>query len=208
MIPTLKVHGLMVAFTTPQAVLEATRRAREAGYREMDAYSPYPVEGLAAELGMRRSRIPSVVLIGGIVGAGVGYFIQYYAMAVDYPLNVGGRPYHSWPAYITVAFEMTILVAALAAFLSMIILNALPHPNHSVFNVPEFVRASQDRFFLCIEAEDPQFDMDETSRFLASLNPTGNVIVVPVAPEAEEEPEEGADANTDEPRVEVALGHA
>lgn len=206
--PSFKVHGLMVAFTTPQAVLNATRRAREAGYTEMDAYSPYPVEGLATELGMRRSRIPSVVLISGLIGAGVGYFIQYYAMAVDYPLNSGGRPYHSWPAFMTVAFEMTILVAALAAFLSMIILNALPHPNHSVFNVPEFARASQDRFFLCIEAEDPQFDMSGTSQFLANLNPVGNVIVVPVAPEAEEEPEEGAGIAADELRVEVVVGHA
>jgi hypothetical protein len=200
----IKVHGLMVEFTTPQAVLEATRRARHEGYIEMDAYSPYPVEGLAAELGMRHSRIPSVVLLGGLVGAGVGFFMQYYAMAVNYPINSGGRPYNSWPAYMIVAFEMLILIASLAAFLCMVLLNELPHPNHSVFNVPEFARASQDRFFLCIEAEDPRFDMTGTSDFLASLNPLGKVIVVPVAPEAEEEPEPDM-SKEPEPHIEVTV---
>lgn len=188
-----QLHGLMVQFLTPEAVLLATRRTRQAGYREFDAYTPYTVEGLAAELGMRRSRIPSIVLIGGIVGAGTGFFMQYYTMAVDYPLNSGGRPLFSWPAFIPITFEMLILVAALAAFLSMILLNGLPHPNHPVFNVPEFARASQDRFFLCIEATDPQFDLEATAKFLSDLNPEGDVIAVPIAPEAIEEPasEEG-----------------
>jgi Alternative complex III, ActD subunit len=198
------IHGLMIEFLTPDAVLAATRRARQAGYREMDAYSPYTVEGLAAELGMRKSRIPSVVFIGALVGAAAGFFMQYYALAVDYPVNTGGRPYNSWPAFIPITFELMVLVGALCAFMSMVLLNELPHPNHPVFNVPEFARASQDRFFLCIEADDPLFDVRTTAEFLAGLNPHGCVIVVPVAPEALEEPEEGEAER--EPRVVVTTG--
>ena len=124
----------------------------------MDAYTPYPVEGLAVELGMRKTRLPFVVLMGGLVGAGVGFFMQYYSMAIRYTFNVGGRPYNSWPVFIPITFEMLILVGALAAFLGMMLLNGLPRPHHPVFNVPQFARSSQDRFFLCIEATDTQFD--------------------------------------------------
>lgn len=186
----LNIHGLMAEFLTPQEILQAVRRAREAGYRTMDAYTPYTVEGLSTELGMKRSRIPSVVLIGGLIGASAGFFMQYYAAAVDFPLNVGGRPLNSWPAFMIITFEMLILVASFAAFLSMLLLNGLPHPNHPVFNVPQFSRASQDRFFLCIESVDEHFDRQRTEQFLASLNPHGEVLVVPIAPEAQEEPEE------------------
>ncbi len=185
---TPAIYGLMAEFLTPEAILSATRRARQAGYRAMDAYTPYTVDGLSVELGMQPSRIPSVVLVGGLVGCGAAYFMQYFAMAVDYPVNAGGRPYHSWPAFIPIAFEVLILVASLAAFLSMLLLNGLPHPNHPVFNVPEFVRASQDRFFLCIEASDAQFALESTTAFLASLEPIGEVHIVPIAPEAVEEP--------------------
>jgi hypothetical protein len=202
----LKVHGLMAQFLTPEAVLAATRRTHEAGYRDMDAYTPYPVEGLAAELGMRRSRIASIVFIAAIVGASTGFFMQYYSMVIDYPFNSGGRPYNSWPAFIPITFEVMVLISSLAAFLTMILLNELPHPNHPVFNVPEFLRASQDRFFLCIEADDPLFDMNATAEFLASLKPEGDVIVVPVAPEAEEEPEPGDTEAEREPRVVVTTG--
>lgn len=200
-----KYHGLMAQFLTPDAVLTATRKARLAGYRQMDAYTPYTVEGLAAELGMKRSRIPSIVLIAGLVGAATGFFMQYYSMAIDYPFNSGGRPYNSWPAFIPITFELMVLVASLAAFLAMILLNALPHPNHPVFNVPEFGRASQDRFFLCIEAEDPRFELRSTAEFLMSLDPYGDVILVPIAPEAMEEPEPSQRANLPEHRV--ALEH-
>jgi hypothetical protein len=200
-----KIHGLMVQFLTPGAVLAATRRARQAGYRQMDAYSPYTVEGLSTELGMRRSRIPSVVFIAALVGAGTGFFMQYYSMAVNYTFNSGGRPYNSWPVFIPITFELLVLIRSLAAFFVMILLNELPHPNHPVFNVPEFVRASQDRFFLCIEAEDPLFDLRNTAEFLASLKPEGDVIVVPVAPEAEGEPDSGENAER-EPRVVVTSG--
>ncbi|HEY2250533.1 MAG TPA: DUF3341 domain-containing protein, partial [Planctomycetaceae bacterium] len=178
------IYGLLVPFATPDAVLKGTRQARQAGYRSMDAYTPYPVEGLSFELGMRRSRIPSVVFVGGIVGATAGFFMQYYAMAVNYPLNAGGRPLNSWPMFVPIAFEVLILVAALSAFISMILLNGLPHPNHPVFNVPEMARASQDRFFLCIEAVDPLFDLPTTSAFLAGLESAGPVVVVPIEPEA------------------------
>jgi hypothetical protein len=168
----------MVEFLTAAEILSATRRARQAGYREMDAYTPYPVEGLSAELGMRRSRIPFVVLMAGMVGAGVGFFMQYYSMAVNYPWNVGGRPYNSWPVFVPIAFEIMVLVGSLGAFLGMLFLNGLPRPHHPVFNVPQFARSSQDRFFLCIEAADPHFDRVATAAFLAALGPQGEVIVV------------------------------
>ena len=177
--PQSPIHGLMVEFLTAQEVLDATRRSRQAGYRQMDAYTPYPVEGLAAELGMRNTRIPFVVLMGGLVGLGVGFFMQYYSSVISYPMNVGGRPHNSWPVFVPIAFELLILVGALAAFLGMMFLNGLPRPHHPVFNVPQFARSSQDRFFLCIEATDPQFDRQATAEFLAALNPHGEVIEVP-----------------------------
>lgn len=200
----IKVHGLMAQFLTPEAVLDATRQARQEGFRAMDAYTPYTVEGLAAELGLRSSRIPSIVLIGGIVGAGTGFFMQYYSMSISYPFNSGGRPYNSWPVFIPIAFEVLILVAALAAFLGMVILNGLPHPNHPVFNVPEFARASQDRFFLCIESTDGRFDIKTTAAFLASLNPSGEIIVVPIAPEAVEEAD-AAVGSTTQPQAGITV---
>jgi hypothetical protein len=173
------IHGLLAEFLTPQEILEATRRARQEGYRHMDAYTPYPVEGLAAELDLPRTRIPLVVLMGGLVGAAGGYFMQYWAAAVDYPLNIGGRPLNSWPAFIPITFEMTVLIAALSAILGMFFLNGLPHPYHPLFNIARFDHASQDRFFLCIEATDPGFDRQATKQFLEGLRPHGEVVEVP-----------------------------
>jgi hypothetical protein len=173
------IHGLMAEFTTAEAILRAVRAARQEGYKDMDAYTPYPVEGLAEELGLKRNRVPFVVLMGGFIGAGVGYFMQYWAMAVDYPLNVGGKPYNSWTAYIPITFEVMVLVASFAAILGMFFLNGLPEPYHPVFNVDRFARASQDRFFLCIEATDPKFDPRATQLFLEGLHPTGGVVEVP-----------------------------
>jgi Protein of unknown function (DUF3341) len=164
-------HGLMAEFATPEQILEATRRAHQAGYRVMDAYTPYPVEGLPEELDLPRTRVPFVVLVGGLVGAGAGYFMQYWAMALDYPVNVAGKPLNSWPAFIPITFEMMVLVAAFAAILGMFFLNGLPEPYHPVFNVPAFARASQDRFFLCIESADPKFNPQATRTFLESLQP-------------------------------------
>jgi hypothetical protein len=175
--PGTPIYGLMAEFETAQAVLEAVRRARQEGYTEMDAYTPYAVEGLAEELGLPRNRVPFVVLVAGLVGAATGFFMQYWSMAVDYPFNVGGRPHNSWPVFIPITFEVMVLVAAFAALLGMFFLNGLPQPYHPVFNVPRFVHASQDRFFLCIEAADPRFDREATWQFLLALRPNDLVEV-------------------------------
>ncbi|HWA99512.1 MAG TPA: DUF3341 domain-containing protein [Pirellulales bacterium] len=176
---TVGIHGLMLECATPQAILAATRDAWRAGYRQMDAYTPYPVRGLALALGERKSCIPPIVLVGGIVGGGVGFFMQYWSMAVDYPFNVGGRPHNSWPVFVPIAFELLVLIASLAAFVGLMFACGLPRPHHPVFNVPGFLRASQDRFFLCIEATDPMFDLHQTAAFLAALVPGATVIEVP-----------------------------
>jgi Protein of unknown function (DUF3341) len=169
----------MAEFETAEQVLAAAMRARTTGYRDMDAYTPYPVEGLARTLGMKRSQIPFVVLVGGLVGASVGFGMQYYSMAVSYPFNSGGRPTNSWPVFIPIAFEVMVLIASFAAFFGMIFLNGLPRPHHPVFNEPRFARSSQDRFFLCIEATDPRFDRAATEAFLAGLHPLGEIMVIP-----------------------------
>jgi hypothetical protein len=174
-----KTHGLMVEFRSAEQILQAAQRTRLEGYTSFDAYTPYPVEGLAAELGLSKTRVPFIVLIGGLVGAAAGYYMQYWCMAVDYPLNVGGKPYHSWPAFIPITFELMVLVASFAAILGMFFLNGLPEPYHPVFNDPRFVGASQDRFFLCIEATDPKFNRTATRAFLESLQPIGDVLDVP-----------------------------
>ncbi len=189
-----KLYGLMAEFDSAQAILHATRSAWQAGYRDLDAYAPYPVEGLARALGMQQSRIPSIVLIGGLAGGAVGFFMQYWAMAFDYPLNVGGRPCNSWPVFVPIAFELLVLVASFAAFLGMLFLNGLPKLHHPVFNVPGFERASQDRFFLCIEATDPQFDRDTTAAFLSGLNPLGAIIEAPDEPPSVPPPRHPDDA--------------
>jgi hypothetical protein len=156
----------MAEFDNPHDLLIAVQQARTRGFRRMDAYTPFPVDGLAEAFGYRRTWVPFIVLIGGVVGAIGGYFLQYYLVAVDYPINVGGRPLNSWPAFIPVTFELTVLVAALAAVFGMLALNRLPMPYHPVFNVPRFALATRDRFFLCIEATDPRFDGETTKRFL------------------------------------------
>lgn len=165
------LHGIMAEFDTPTALVAAMRRAHEDGYRDMDAYTPFPIEELDELVRTRKTALPMLVLAGGLVGCALGYGLQYYAAVLAYPLNVGGRPLHSWPAFIPPTFEMTVLVAALAAVLGMLGLNGLPQPYHPVFNVPSFALASRDRFFLCIEATDPRFDRIRTRAFLGSLGP-------------------------------------
>jgi len=164
-----QLHGLMAEFEEHEELLKATRKAYAEGYRRMDAYSPFPVEGLAEALGRRGTLVPLIVLLGGITGGLGGFLMQDYALAIDYPLNIGGRPLHSWPPFIPITFELTVLTAAFCALIGMLAMNKLPQPYHPVFNVPEFSRASQDRFFLCIEAEDPKFDRSATRRFLEKL---------------------------------------
>src|SRR5437879_13222180 len=140
------IHGLMAEFKTAEEVLQATRRARTEGYRNLDAYTPYPVEGLATELGLTRTRVPLVVLLGGLVGAGGGFFLQYWAAAVDYPLNERGRPYYSWPAFIPITFELLVLLAALPALPAMFYLIGLPQPSHSLLRVPRLGDPCTDGF--------------------------------------------------------------
>lgn len=163
------LYGLMAEFETPEELLHAAEQAHEAGYRVMDAYSPFEVEGLAEAIGARSSRIPYIVLAGGILGAVGGYGMQWYYSVIRYPIVVGGKPLHSWPSFIPVTFELTILGAALFGLLGMILLNGLPELYHPVFNVPAFSRASEDRFFLSIEAKDPKFDPQQTRMFLENL---------------------------------------
>jgi hypothetical protein len=164
-------YGLMAEFDSAQALMDAADRTRQAGYTRTDAYSPFPIHGLAEALGMKDRRISGFVLAGGIAGALAGYGLQYWTMVMAYPMNVGGRPYHAWVNFIPPAFETTILFAAFTAGITMIALNGLPQPYHPVFNVDRFSRASQDSFFLTIEAADPAFDERATLEFLVGLNP-------------------------------------
>ena len=166
-----KLYGLMAEFDKPEELLRAAREAYKAGYRNMDAYSPSEIDGVAEAIGFTKTRVPLVVLIGGIVGAGTAYLMQYYSAVRDYPLNVGGRPLHSWPSFIPITFELTVLFAAFAAVIGMLAMNRLPKPYHPVFNTPEFKLASQTRFFLCLEASDTQFDLRSARHFLGSLAP-------------------------------------
>lgn len=165
------VYGLIAEFDDPNALVAATYRSHDEGYRRMDAYSPFPIEELHEALGAPVTKLPLVVLVGGIVGCLGGYALQYWANAVDYPLIVGGKPFNAWPMFVPVTFECTILGAAVSAVLGMLALNGLPMPYHPVFNVPGFALASRNRFFLCIEATDPRFDLDATQRFLETLGP-------------------------------------
>jgi len=166
------LYGLMAEFEEPEQLLEAANRAYAAGYRNMDAYTPMPIEGLAEAIGFRRNWVSTVVLIGGMCGCVGGFSLLWWITGVAYPLNVAGRPFDSWPAYIPITFECTILLAALSSAIGMLAMNKLPMPYHPVFNVERFSQhASIDRFFLCIEATDPQFDREKTKEFLQELTP-------------------------------------
>jgi Protein of unknown function (DUF3341) len=165
------IYGLMAEFDTPTGLVEAARQTYAAGYKKIDAYSPFPVEELAEAIGFHSNRVPLVVLIGGILGGLSGYLMQYWISVINYPINVGGRPLHSWPAFIVVTFEMTILFGGISAVFGMLALNGLPMPYHPVFNVPRFAFATRDRFFLIIFASDVKYDPIEARRFLESLSP-------------------------------------
>jgi len=165
------LYGVMAEFDNPNHLVAAARRTYEAGYRRINGYSPYPIEELWEAIGFHHTRLPVIVLIGGIIGGLVGFFMQYYLAVFDYPLNVGGKPFNSWPAFIPITFEMTILCAAFAAVFGMLALNKLPQPYHPVFNAPNFKLATRDHFFLVIEANDPRYNHDEVVEFLRKLEP-------------------------------------
>ena len=166
-----KVYGIMAEFDSVNSLLDAANRTREAGYKRIDAYSPFPVEGLAEAVGFHHDEVPLVVLIGGIIGGLTGYLMQYWISVVSYPINVGGKPYHSLPSFVIVTFEMTILFAGIFAVLGMLALNGLPMPYHPVFNVPRFAFATKDRFFLIVFSSDPKYNPVEVRRFLEALGP-------------------------------------
>lgn len=167
---TVPLYGLMAEFDQADEVLAAAHKAHAAGYRVMDAFTPHPIHGLAEAIGFQKTRLPLVVLIGGIIGCAGGFGMQYWMSAVNYPINIGGRPLNSWPAFIPVTFECTILVAALSAVLGMLALNGLPTPHHPVFNAPNFDLASRSRYFLCIESKDPKFELETTRKFMEGLS--------------------------------------
>jgi hypothetical protein len=164
------LYGLMAEFDNPTDLVEAARRTYDAGYRRINGYSPFPIEELSDAIGFHKSRLPLIVLIGGILGGLGGYMMMYYMEVIDYPINVGGRPFHSWPAFIPITFETTVLGAALACIFGMLALNKLPQPYHPVFNAPRFALATRDRFFLVIETKDPKFDHVKTLEFMNGLN--------------------------------------
>jgi hypothetical protein len=170
-------YGLLAEFADPTTLVGAAEKTLAAGYQKIDAYSPFPVEGLAEAIGFHHDLVPLVTLVGGIVGGVTGYLMQFWIATISYPVNVGGKPFHSWPSFIIVTFEMTILFAGISAVLGMLALNGLPMPYHPVFNVPRFAFATKDRFFLIVFASDPRYDSAGTKKFLESLGPKSLVEV-------------------------------
>lgn len=171
--------GLLASFESADALLAATNAVRAAGYRKLDAYSPFPVDGLAEAVGQTRNWVPLITLLGAIAGGVFGFWIQWWTAAVDFPINVGGRPYNSWPAFMLVTFEMAVLVGSCTAFASVLALNRLPKLYHPLFNVPQFDLASRNRFYLSVEASDPQFDSVRTRELLERQSPLGIMEVPP-----------------------------
>jgi len=176
--PVEGLYGIIAEFNDPQALLDGANAARERGYIDIDAFSPFPIHGLHEAVGMHKTRLPIIVLLGGIIGGCSGFFMCWYANVITYPLNIGGKPYNAWPAWIPITFECTILFAAFAAVFGMLALNGLPMPYHPVFNVKRFDQASRDKFFLVIQSRDPKFDFDRVWDFLLTLQPR-EVVDVP-----------------------------
>jgi len=163
------LHGIMAEFDNPTALVVAIHKARAAGYRVMDAYSPFPIEEVSEALHIHDRLLPILVFFGGLAGCVGGMALATWTSVIDYPINVGGRPLFSWPSFLPITFECTVLLAALTTVLGLLALNGLPMPYHPVFNVPQFALATREKFFLCIEATDPQFDLVETRRFLENI---------------------------------------
>jgi ActD protein len=165
------IYGILAEFDSSTDLVYAARAAYAAGYRKMDAYSPFPIEEASEAIGFHKSRVPLIVLLGGLLGGLSGFGLQYWINVISYPLNIGGKPYDSWPAFIVPTFEMTILFAGLSGVFGMFALNGLPMPYHPLFNVDRFSAVTRDKFFLCVEAADPKFDLVDTQRFMESLKP-------------------------------------
>ena len=169
--PSAKFHGLIAEFDTPEALLAAAQQTTAQGYTRAEAYTPFPIDGLADALGYSRTPIAPMTFIAGLLGGFTGFGMCWYANVINYPINIGGRPNNSWPAWIPITFELTVLFAALTAAFGMLYLNGLPRLHHPIFNAPHFDRASHDRFFLCIESTDPQFEPDTVQAFFQTLHP-------------------------------------
>ena len=165
------LFGMAAEFPSAADLLQAAAAVRDAGYRRFDTFSPLPIHGMEDAVGQPFTRLPWVVFVLGLTGAAFGFGLQYWTSVIDYPLNIGGKPLNSWPAFIPITFECTILFAGLTSAIAMVLMNGLPRPHHPVFNTPNFERASSDRFFICIEADDPKFDRESTRSFLEGLNP-------------------------------------
>jgi hypothetical protein len=176
---TLPLYGLLAEFDSVDAILNAAEKTRLAGFKHFESYVPFPVHGLSEAMGFSRTRIPLLVACTAACGGLTGFFGMYYANVISYPLIIGGKPFNSWPAFIPITFELSILGAAFGAVFGMLALNGLPQPYHPVFNVPAFQLASRDRFFICIEAKDERFELEETKKFLQALSPLSIAEVSP-----------------------------
>jgi hypothetical protein len=163
------LFGITAEFSDPDELVRAATRAREAGYLELDCYSPFPIHGLDEAIGFKDTRVQWSIFLAGLAGFSGGAALQYYTAVIDYPMNIGGRPNFSWPSFFPVTYECTILLAGITAVLVVILFNGLPRPNHPIFNAENFERASQDKFFLCIEKKDPAFSLTDTTKFLETL---------------------------------------
>ena len=165
-----RIWGMLAEFETPEDLLQAARRATEVGYRRMDAYTPFPIHGLSDAMGFRPTKLPLLVLAGGLIGCASALGMMWFSATIHYPINVAGKPFASWPMFVPITFELTVLCASLFAVFGMLGMNGLPMPYHPIFNAPRFAFASRDRFFLCIEARDPRYQEDDVRAFLGGLN--------------------------------------
>ena len=164
-----RTWGVLGEFETPEGLLHAARRAREVGYERMDAYTPFPIHGLSDAMGFRPTKLPLLVLAGGLIGCASALGMMWFSATIHYPINVAGKPFASWPMFVPITFELTVLCASLFAVFGMLGMNGLPMPYHPIFNAPRFAFASRDRFFLCIESRDPRFQEDDVRTFLVGL---------------------------------------